>query len=114
MQKFAGSCSPEKLHTLQKIFDLIWMELRASTASTFNGSSDPDALRNEIARRVLGNYKGAEVDADQITRRVLSSFGIETGVLRPTTPGTGLRWPNKLSADNPATIGQGSPSHIIR
>jgi hypothetical protein len=81
MQKFAGSCSPEKLHTLQKIFDLIWMELRASTASTFNGSSDPDALRNEIARRVLGNYKGAEIDADQITRRVLSSLGIKTGVL---------------------------------
>jgi hypothetical protein len=89
MQKFAGSCSPEQLHTLQKMFDLIWMELRASTSSTYSGPSGPDALRNEIARRVLGNYKGAEVDADQITERVLSSFGIETGILRPTARGRG-------------------------
>jgi hypothetical protein len=68
MQKFAGSCSPEQLRTLQKVFDLIWIELCASTTSSFNGPSNPDALRDEIARRVLGNYKGAEVDADQITK----------------------------------------------
>jgi hypothetical protein len=93
MQKFAGLCSPEQLHTLQKIFDLIWMELRASTMSTYSGPSDPDALRDEIARRVLGNYKGEDNDADQITRHVLNSFGIETSILRPTARGNGLRRP---------------------
>jgi len=33
MQKFAGTCSPEQLHTLQTIFDLIWMELMERTHS---------------------------------------------------------------------------------
>jgi hypothetical protein len=85
MQKFAGSCSPKQLHTLQKIFDLIWMELRANTNRTFNGPSDPDVLCAEIARRVLDNYDGKEVDSDQITKRILSSFGIETGILRASS-----------------------------
>jgi hypothetical protein len=96
MQKFAGLCSPEQLQTLQRIFDLIWMELRASTTSTYSGPSDPDALRDEIARRVLANYKGADVDADQITRRVLSSFGIDPGILRPTARSNSLRSSHKM------------------
>lgn len=77
MLTFAGSCSPEQLHTLQKIFDVIWMELRASTMSNYSGHSDPDALRDEIARRVFSQHDGKEIDADEITRRVLSSFGAE-------------------------------------
>jgi hypothetical protein len=82
MLKFAGTCSPEQLHTLQRIFDLIWMELRASTMSNYSGPADPDALRDEIARRVLGQFAGDGLDADEITKRVLSSFGMETGHLR--------------------------------
>jgi hypothetical protein len=77
MLKFAGSCSPEQLRTLQRIFDLIWIELRANSASGFNGPSDPDSLRDEIARRVLGHYDGDGLDADAITNRVLGSFGIQ-------------------------------------
>ena len=82
MQRFAGTCSPEQLQTLQRIFDLIWMELRANTTSSYSGPSDPDALREEIARRVLGQFEGDGLDADEITKRVLNSFGIETGHLR--------------------------------
>jgi hypothetical protein len=77
MQTFAGTCSPGKLHTLQKIFDLIWMELRASSMSNYRGPSDPDALRDEIARRVFNQYDGTEIDAHEMTRRVLGSFGVE-------------------------------------
>src|SRR5687768_3179190 len=81
MQNLAGACSPEQLHMLQKIFDLIWMELRATSHSNYTGPSEPDALREEIARRVIGQFDGG-LDADEITRRVLSSFGIEAGFLR--------------------------------
>jgi hypothetical protein len=46
---------------------------------------DPDTLREEIARKVLGQFDGDEPDADEITKRVLSSFGIETRHLRPSS-----------------------------
>jgi hypothetical protein len=88
MLKFAGSCSPEQLHTLQKVFDLIWMELRASTMSNYSGPSDPDVLRDEIARRVLGQFNGNGIDADEITKQVLGSFGLKfthAQLERPTT-----------------------------
>jgi len=48
MQRYAGSCSPEQLHRLQKIFDLICMELRANGQSNYTGPMDPDGLREEI------------------------------------------------------------------
>jgi hypothetical protein len=76
MHKFAGSCSPEQLHTLQTIFDLIWMELQETTTSKYNGPTNPNALRDEIARRVLGQFDGEELDAEAVTRHVLASFGI--------------------------------------
>lgn len=83
MQEYAGMYSPEQLHTLQKAFDLIWMELRANGHSNYIGPSNPDNLREEIARRVLDNHDRNEVDSEQITKRVLSSFGIETDTLHP-------------------------------
>ena len=76
MHKFAGSCSPEQLRTLQTIFDLIWMELQETTTSKYNGPTNPNALRDEIARRVLGQFDGEELDAEAVTRHVLNSFGI--------------------------------------
>lgn len=82
MQRFASSCTPEQLQTLQKIFDLIWMELQANGHSNYTGPSDPDALREEIARRVLGSHDGDDVlDANDITKRVLASFGVHTDLL---------------------------------
>ena len=79
MLRFADSCAPEQLQTLQKIFDLIWMELQANGHSNYIGPSDPDALREEIARRVLGNHDGDDiVNSNDITKRVLASFGVHT------------------------------------
>jgi hypothetical protein len=83
MQKYAGSCRPDQLLVLQKVFDLIWMELRANGSANYTGPSDPDALRAEIARRVLAHHDGADVKADDITVQVLSSFGVQADVLQP-------------------------------
>jgi hypothetical protein len=83
MQRFAGSCSPEQLLSLQKVFDLIWMELRANGSANYTGPNDPDALREEVARRVLAHHDGADFKADEITRQVLSSFGVQIDVLQP-------------------------------
>jgi hypothetical protein len=83
MQRFAGSCSPEQLLSLQKVFDLIWMELRANGSANYTGPTDPDALREEIARRVFAHHDGADGNADDITRQVLISFGVQTDVLQP-------------------------------
>lgn len=76
MLKLPGTCSPEQLHTLQSIFDLIWMELRASRTSSYSGSSNSDTLREEIARRVLDRWDGDETPPDEIIQQVLASFGI--------------------------------------
>lgn len=84
MLKFSGTCSPEQLHTLQSIFDLIWMELRTNNTSIYSGPSDPDTLRDEIARRVLDHYKDDGIPPDQIIRQVLASFGIDMPVIAPS------------------------------
>ena len=84
MQKFAGSCSPEQLHTLQSIFDLIWIELRSSSMSSYSGPSDPDELRDQIARRVLDHYDGEGTSSKEITRQVLASFGVDRLVTAPS------------------------------
>jgi hypothetical protein len=97
MQKFAGSCTPDQLHTLQRVFDLIWMELRANGHANYTGPSDPDLLRDEIARRVLGAFNGGEVDAAKVTERVLMSFGVHTDGLysqKATTDGVGKQRAN--------------------
>ena len=77
MRKVAGPCSPEQLHTLHKIFDLIWIGLREGSTSTYRGPSDPDALYDEIAHRVLTQFDAHGFSVDDITNRVLSSFGIK-------------------------------------
>jgi len=48
-----------------------------------------DLERNLMKSHAEYSGKGAEVDADQITK-YLSSFGIETGILRPTARDNGL------------------------
>jgi hypothetical protein len=58
------------LHTLQRIFDLIWMELRATSSGSYRGPTDPDTLREEIARKVLGQFDGDEL----MPMRSLSAF----------------------------------------
>ena len=77
MRKHLGKCSPEQLHTLQKILDLIWMELRASSTGKYSGPSDPDTLRDEIARRVAKDGGNRATDLTGIIQSVLRSFGID-------------------------------------
>ena len=93
MQRYAGSCSPAQLLTFQKVFDLVWMELRANGSSNYTGPNDPDDLRQEIARRVLA-YDDA-LETDVISRLVLSSFGVPTDALeRQPTIGNGAGKPS--------------------
>jgi hypothetical protein len=76
MQKYTRTCSPEQLHTLKVIFDRIQMELRESSTSKYSGPYEPDALRDEIAHRVLSQFDAHGFNADEVTKRVLNSFGI--------------------------------------
>jgi hypothetical protein len=82
MKNQMGSCSPEQMLALQKVFDLIWMELRFGASTNYTGPTDPDALREEIARRTIAAYDGNDVNSDDIAQRVLASFGIQTEVLQ--------------------------------
>jgi hypothetical protein len=76
MLRYAGVCGPEELETLQKVFDLIWMELRANGSKNYTGPANPDALREEIARRVFDLYKASEATSDDLASAVLTSFGV--------------------------------------
>jgi hypothetical protein len=87
MQKFARTCSPEQLHTLQVIFDLIQVELRESSTSKYSGPSEPDALRDEIAHRVLSQFDAHGFSGDEVTKRVLSSFGFQAAVVGSANTG---------------------------
>lgn len=63
-QAHAGLCGPQRLHTLQTIFDLIWIEMRANGGINYTSQNDPDALRDEIASRVFSQYSGDDSYAE--------------------------------------------------
>jgi hypothetical protein len=48
----------------------------ATRSYAFNSPADLEALREEIARRVLEHAANENMTPDEITRAVLSSFGI--------------------------------------
>jgi hypothetical protein len=76
MQIKKGMCGPDQLHALQAIFDIIWMDLRAEGLGALSGpTDDPEALRTQIAQRVMERAK-TETSDDDIIRKVLESFGI--------------------------------------
>ena len=108
MQKFAGSCTPEQLHTLQRVFDLIWMELRANGHADYNGPSDPDALHDEIARRVFAEYDGDDAIADNITQRVLGSFGVSADRIRSQSVHT-----NGVAKQGRVSKGNSGSRHLL-
>jgi hypothetical protein len=101
MQKFAGSCTPEQLHTLQRVFDLIWMELRANGHADYNGPSDPDA-------RVFAEYDGDDVIADNITQRVLGSFGVSADRIRSQSVHT-----NGVAKQGRVSKGNSGSRHLL-
>jgi hypothetical protein len=88
MWKFAGTCSPEQLHTPQKIFYLIRMKLRDGSTSRYNGPSEPDVLRDEIAHRVLTQFDAHSFSGDEVTKRVLGSFGFQAAVVGSANTGS--------------------------
>jgi hypothetical protein len=49
MQKYTGACSPDQVHILQEICDVVMRELRAN--GTISRSEDVELLRDVIARR---------------------------------------------------------------
>lgn len=61
------------------------MELRAKGLDKFDGPTDPEALRAEIACRVFDQFANEDFNAEDITQRVLSSFGIQTDGMRAGT-----------------------------
>ena len=69
------SLSPEELQ-VEKIFDLIWMELRENRGLYYFGQFEPGVLRDEIARRVAHHSNSGKFHAEDVTQSVLHSFGI--------------------------------------
>ena len=53
------ACGPDQLAKLQRIFDQVWMELRAN--GTVSGPRYPDTLHGKIARRALRYETGRQV-----------------------------------------------------
>jgi len=71
------------------------MELRSSRASNYSGPTDPEALRDELARRLLSQYTQDTANADEITAAILRSFGIEAHGIKQTHVATEPRYANK-------------------
>jgi hypothetical protein len=72
LQSHAGSCSPEALARLQRIFDAIWLELEAKKSPhTFPWAVE--AARYTIARLVLQHVNNVK-DAEHIKREVLRTL----------------------------------------
>ena len=69
------SLSQEELQ-VERIFDLIWMELRKNGGLNYFGPLEPGVLRDEIARRVAHHSNGGKSHSDDVTQLVLHSFGI--------------------------------------
>jgi hypothetical protein len=73
MQIHPGVCSPEKLRSLQRIFDAIWFELESkSSKHTFPWQSQ--AARYQIAGLLLDHANDRELDAEQIKHDILQSL----------------------------------------
>jgi hypothetical protein len=73
MQSHAGSCSPETLVRLQKVFDAVWLELKARRSPhTFPWATE--ATRYTIANLVFRHVNEADRDAELIKRQVLQRF----------------------------------------
>jgi len=73
MRNELSSIDPEQLCTLQMIFNQAW--LRANGSIDINASTDWEALRNEIACRVM-DYAQTNLSDDEVIRAVLNSLGI--------------------------------------
>ena len=70
MQNHPGACSPEKLGSLQQIFDEIWLELE-SKHSKHTFPWDIQATRFLVAHYLLDYINETKPDVDRVKRDVL-------------------------------------------
>jgi hypothetical protein len=75
MQKYAGACSPDQVHMLQEICDVVMRELRAN--GTISLSEDIELLRDVIAGRVMSQFYGDGLKRRKTVLTVLKSFGVD-------------------------------------
>ncbi len=78
MQTSTDSCSPERLRTLQSVFDTIWLEVQTGNCRA------TIALRDEIARRVTQHVDDVDPKPDEIVQAVIRSLRVDSGILQPT------------------------------
>jgi hypothetical protein len=74
MQTHPGACSPEKLRSLQEIFDTIWLALE-SKRSKHTFPWDTQSARFRIAGYLLDHVNDRNLDAEQIKREILQKLG---------------------------------------
>jgi hypothetical protein len=70
MQNHPGACSPKRLHSLQNVFDAIWMGLE-SEHSKHTFPWDTQSARFRIAHYVLEHINDVKLDVDRIKQDVL-------------------------------------------
>jgi hypothetical protein len=77
MRKYSGSCSPDEVHILQDICDVVMRELREH--GRVSPSEDTELLRDVIARRVMSQFYGNGLMGDngKTLSAVLKSFGVD-------------------------------------
>ena len=77
MQTRPGVCSPEKLRSLQRIFDAIWSELE-SKSSKHTFPWEVQAARYQIARYLLKHATDRVMDVEQIKLEIFQKL-VERG-----------------------------------
>jgi hypothetical protein len=70
MQNHPGACSPEMLHSRQRIFDAIWIELE-SKHSRHTFPWDAQSARFQIAHYLLDYLNDVPLDPRRIKQDVL-------------------------------------------
>jgi hypothetical protein len=77
MRRYSGACSPDEVHILQDICDVVLTELGAHGSISL--SEDIELLRDVIARRVMSEFYGYGLmgNNDKTVLAVLKSFGVD-------------------------------------
>ena len=76
MRRYVGACSPDEVHILQDICDIVMREL--GVHGSISSNEDTELLRDVIARRVMSQFYGNGLTGnnDKTISAVLNSFGV--------------------------------------
>src|SRR5215216_3762515 len=82
MQRYLSSCSPGQVHMLQKICDIVQLELQAR-----GGVNSTALLRDIITRRVLSHFYDETFNMETAAEAVILSFsaGLGEGMVPPVS-----------------------------